>query len=66
MALIKIRSIKGVGVSVSIDGVDITDSVLADPAPVVHVAPAAEAGNSLVTVTLVGDVDVEVDGEVSQ
>lgn len=66
MSLIKIRSIKGEGVSVSIVATDITQSILAEPWPTVEVAPATEAGRSTVRLTLVGDVDLEVDGEVAQ
>lgn len=66
MSLIKVRSIKGENVTVSIDGVDITAAILADPRPTIEVAPATETGQSTIRLTLVGDLEAEVDGEVSE
>lgn len=60
---ILIRSTRD-GVVVQVDGQDITDMVLADPRPQVSVAPANEIGQSTVTLTLQGELDLEVDGEV--
>lgn len=63
MALIRIKSV-GSEVKVEVDGFDLTPHILADPRPVVSVASAVEAGDSRVTLTLVGDLDLEVDGVV--
>lgn len=67
MARIQIKSTVEGGVSIAVDGHDITGSVLAEPAPVVSVAPAQEVAAgavSTVTLTLAGDLDLEVDGQV--
>lgn len=68
MALIQIHSTREGGVAVVVDGKDITDMVLADPRPSVEVevAPAGEIGRSIVRLTLIGDLDIEVDGEVDR
>lgn len=53
------------GVVVQIDGHDITDMVLAEPRPQVTIAPADELGQSVVTLSIMGELDLEVDGEVT-
>lgn len=59
---IRVLSVQGSPVKIWLGDVDLTPHVLADPRPVIMMAPAGEEGTSTVTVTLVGDLHAEIDG----